>query len=80
MRAIPICGHKCIGSLALLGSNMPVSLVPAWMNSKGYYFSAQTLQPHWAAGLPCMDVQCCDIHERCCELQMEVLTEGQKAG
>lgn len=80
MPAKPTCWHRCIGNLALLRNDMPMSLLPTWMSSKGYYCNAQKLQLHWAAGEPCIDVQCFDTHERSCELQMEVLTEGQKAG
>jgi len=57
-----------------------MSLIPTRMSSKGCYRNAQYLQPSWAAGGPCMDVQCFDIHERSCELQVEILTEEQKAG
>lgn len=57
-----------------------MSLIPTWMGRKGYYCNAQSLQPHWAAEVPCMDVQCFDIHEKSCKLQMEVLTEGRKTG
>lgn len=78
MCAILICRYKCLANLviALLGSNMPVSLVPTWRSSKGYYCNIQNLQPHWAAGVPCMDVKCFDIHGKSSELQMEVLTES----
>lgn len=57
-----------------------MSLVPPWMSSKGYYCDARNLQPHWIAGLPCIDVQCFGTQERSCELRMEILTERQKAG
>lgn len=57
-----------------------MSLVSTWISSKGYYCNAQNWQLHWAAGVPCIDVQCFLTHERSCELQMEVLAEGQKAG
>lgn len=53
-----------------------MSSVPPWMSSEGYYCYARNLQPHWVAGLPCIDVQCFGTQERSCELGME----GQKAG
>ena len=80
MNAKLICWHRCIGNLALLRSDTSMSLVSTWISSKWYYCNAQNLQPQWAAVVPCIDVQHFDIHERSCELQMEVLTEGQKAG